>query len=224
MGARADRAALGVSGPASPGGLALLVHEVKSPVAALESIRDAMRAAPIEARDTAELVHLALAACVALERIVREAPIATVQMRKTDLASILRETAAAAQLRGGRVRTPPTLALPHVDADPVRIRQALDNLVANALVHTAGADVILDACVEDESVVLTVTDHGRGIPASDQERIFEPGVRLDSSHPGSGLGLAVVKTIAEAHGGSVSVRSSPADGATFALVLPLPRA
>jgi signal transduction histidine kinase len=52
-------------------------------------------------------------------------------------------------------------------------------------------------------------------------RVFEPGVRLGSDYAGSGLGLSVVKEIAEAHGGRVRVRSAPGEGATFTLVLPL---
>jgi two-component system sensor histidine kinase BaeS len=112
--------------------------------------------------------------------------------------------------------------VPEVVADPVRIRQALDNLVANALAHTSeDGEVFLDARVEGGDVVLSVTDSGPGIPEAEQARIFEPGVRLGSAYPGSGLGLAVVRAIAEAHGGRVAVRSVPAEGATFSLTVPL---
>ena len=73
---------------------------------------------------------------------------------------------------------------------------------------------------EGDSVVIAVADEGDGIAPADLERIFEPGVRLTDARPGSGLGLAVVRTIARAHGGEVEVESSPGQGATFRLVLP----
>ncbi len=68
--------------------------------------------------------------------------------------------------------------------------------------------------------MIAVTDEGEGIASDDVARVFEPGVRLTAARPGSGLGLAVVRTIAHAHGGEVEVESSPGQGATFRLVLP----
>jgi signal transduction histidine kinase len=70
------------------------------------------------------------------------------------------------------------------------------------------------------TIVVAVSDEGEGIPAADLERVFEPGVRLTAKRPGSGLGLAVVRAIARAHGGEVEVESTPGQGATFRLVLP----
>ena len=71
------------------------------------------------------------------------------------------------------------------------------------------------------NVLLAVEDHGPGIPADEQERIFDAGVRLDTRRPGTGLGLAVVRAIAEAHRGALSVQSTPGRGAMFTLQLPL---
>ena len=116
----------------------------------------------------------------------------------------------------------PTSELPDAALDPVRVRQALENLVANALAQTPdGGEVVLEAGIEGADALLSVTDSGPGIPEDEQMRVFEPGVRLGSGYAGSGLGLAVVKEIAEAHGGRVRVRSSPGAGATFTLVLPV---
>ena len=61
---------------------------------------------------------------------------------------------------------------------------------------------------------------GEGIALADQERIFEPGVRLDWGRPGSGLGLSIARDLAEAHGGSLTVESAWDSGATFRLTLP----
>lgn len=212
-----------MNAPEPPSGLAVLVHELKSPVAALVSIRETVEREPVDSATIAQLLRLALAACAAIERMVRDASLVTIDPRPVDVARLVHDTAAAAELRGGRVRATATPALPEVHVDPVRIRQALDNLLANALAQTADGDVLLEAHAEGDCLVLSVTDSGPGIPPQEQERIFEPGVRLTASYPGSGLGLAVVKTIAEAHGGTVTVRSAPGQGVTFSLVLPLAR-
>jgi two-component system OmpR family sensor kinase len=113
-----------------------------------------------------------------------------------------------------------------IDADPLRIRQVLDNLLANAAVHTPpGTPVRLDVTVEDGAAVVRVTDAGPGIPAAAQERIFDRFYRVDDSrnrgHGGSGLGLSVVHSLVAAHGGSVGVTSEPGR-TTFTVRLPLP--
>lgn len=211
-----------MSEPMAPSRLAILVHEVRSPVAALCAIRETLDAGHDEPEDRSELVRLVLAACVAIERIATDASVATLDVKPVEIARLLRDTAAAAELRGGRVRARSAPDLPEVTVDPVRVRQALDNLVANALAQTsANGEVVVDAHVEGRDVVVSVTDLGPGIPGREHARIFEPGVRLGSAYPGSGLGLAVVKAIAEAHGGRVTVRSAPGEGATISVVLPL---
>ena len=111
--------------------------------------------------------------------------------------------------------------LPLLHADPLRLRQALDNLVSNALVHGAGGEIVVRTSLKGGNVLLAVEDHGPGIPADEQERIFDAGVRLDTRRPGTGLGLAVVRAIAEAHRGALSVQSTPGRGAMFTLQLPL---
>lgn len=207
---------------AIPSRLAILAHEVRSPAAALAAIRETLDAQRIEPEDRAELVRLVLAACTAIERIVTDASLSVIDRQPVDVVRLLRETAAAAELRGGRVRVLDAAPLSEVSLDAVRIRQALDNLVENALAHTTpGGEVLLAVQIEDEDLLLSVSDSGPGIPEAEQERIFEPGVRLGSAYPGSGLGLAVVRTIAEAHGGRVAVRSRPGEETAVTLVLPL---
>jgi len=108
-----------------------------------------------------------------------------------------------------------------VQADPVRLRQAVANLVANAIRHTPrGGRVTLrgaDGLVE-------VVDTGEGIPADELSRVFERFRRVDPSRSratgGSGLGLAIVRQIAEAHGGTVTARSEVGVGTSIALMLP----
>jgi two-component system sensor histidine kinase BaeS len=109
-----------------------------------------------------------------------------------------------------------------LDADPVRIREVLANLVVNAVRHTPrGGSVRLDSSVDGAFVELTVTDTGEGIPPADLERVFDRFHRRADSG-GSGLGLTIVRDLVAAHGGTVRAESSgvPGQGATFRVRLP----
>jgi signal transduction histidine kinase len=105
-----------------------------------------------------------------------------------------------------------------LDADPLRLQQALGNLVDNALRH-GGGEIVLRSAARDGLVELSVSDAGAGFPAEFEERAFERFARADSARTrgGSGLGLAIVKTIAEAHGGSAEI--VPGAGATVRISL-----
>ncbi len=108
----------------------------------------------------------------------------------------------------------------------VLIMQAIDNLVTNAIKYTpAGGEITVTAGVDGEFGVVQVIDTGYGIRADQLERIFEPFVRLKdprtASASGTGMGLNLVKTFVEAHGGYVTVESAPDQGSTFAIYLPL---
>src|ERR1017187_4118281 len=118
-----------------------------------------------------------------------------------------------------------TLTGPGVLGDWDRLTLALDALIENAVDHTdAGAGIELSARREGGSVVLTVADSGPGIPAAEVSRIFSRFSRIDAGRNratgGFGLGLAIVKAIAEAHHGSVQVRSTVGQGSAFELHLP----
>ena len=200
--------------------LAILVHEVRSPVAALRTIAEAARA---DDPGLPTLVELATAACRSIGRLVRDVAAASVELEDVDPGDLVREVVATAELGGARVRALVQDRLPLLRADPSRLRQALDNLVANALVHApSGDEVIVGAVLDDDRVLLSVADRGEGIPPDDLSRIFEAGIRLDDTRPGSGLGLAITKAIAEAHGGTLSVDSEPGRGSTFTIALPAP--
>jgi len=202
--------------------LAILVHEVRSPVAALSAIAETFGDSDVEHAVRRELARLALAACSGIERVVTDAALASVRLEEVDLGALVRDTAAAAALTGARVKVQVATDLPPVEVDPLRLRQALDNLVSNALTHSGSEDdVVVSAAVDGRFVLLSVADRGAGVSSDDQNRIFEAGVRLNPSRPGSGLGLAVARAIAEAHGGTLTVESAPGVGATFTLALPL---
>jgi two-component system sensor histidine kinase BaeS len=114
---------------------------------------------------------------------------------------------------------------PGLTADPVRLRQAVGNLVSNALRHTpAGGSVRLAAHEKDGSVVVEVADTGSGIAAEDLPHVFDRFWRADKSRNrrsgGSGLGLAIVRNLVQAHDGTVEVTSTPGAGTVFVLRLP----
>lgn len=115
-----------------------------------------------------------------------------------------------------------------VDADGQRMRQVVDNLLVNALIHTpVGTAVRITVAGGDQWAVLTVQDEGPGIDPALASRIFEPFFRTDPSRSrtsgGAGLGLAIVAAIVEAHGGTVRVESAPGQGATFEVRIPVVR-
>ena len=116
-----------------------------------------------------------------------------------------------------------------IEADPTLLRQAVANLVDNALKYTpAGGRVGVRAVQQDGQQLICVEDSGLGIAPADQARMFEKFYRARKREAlrekGSGLGLAIVKSIAEQHGGRVSVESRLGAGSTFTLELPLRQA
>jgi two-component system OmpR family sensor kinase len=214
-----------MTSPGEPERLSLLVHEVRSPVAALTAIAVALTDDGLGEPAARDLLVLAIAACRGIERIVGDAAIGPLRLEDVDLASVAREATAAAALGGARVRAVVDVDGAQVRGDPVRLRQVLDNLVANAAAHSPPeAEVVVTVSQVGESVAVAVSDEGPGIPGAEQARIFEPGVRLDPDDDGLGLGLPVARAIAEAHDGTVAVESAPGRGATFTLMVPLARA
>jgi two-component system OmpR family sensor kinase len=113
-----------------------------------------------------------------------------------------------------------------ITGDRDRLRQLVDNLLANVRAHTpAGAPVRVSLRRTEGSAVLAVTDSGPGMTADETAHVFERFYRADVSRSrssgGAGLGLAIVSALAEAHGGAAAVKSEPGRGATFTITLPL---
>jgi two-component system sensor histidine kinase BaeS len=200
--------------------LAVLVHEVRSPVAALAAVAEtAADSSGGESDALPALVRLALAACRAIERIVMDVAIASVRLEPVDLSALVRDAAAAHRVRGADLAVVVDEGL-LVDGDPVRLRQVVDNLITNALVHGGSSEVTVRASRSEGAAHIVVSDDGPGVPTDQLDRIFDAGVRLHADTPGSGIGLALARAIAEAHGGSLEARSTSGQGAAFTLALP----
>ena len=109
--------------------------------------------------------------------------------------------------------------------DAHRLRQVVDNLLSNAVKYnTRGGAVVVTVDRADAAIAICVADDGPGISTNDQGRVFERFFRADavrnSSVHGSGLGLSISRDIVRAHGGDITVRSEPGQGAVFTVRLP----
>ena len=127
-----------------------------------------------------------------------------------------------AELSGREIRVEGRLDAMSIDGDPLRLEQALGNLVDNSLVHGGGA-ITLSARAGVGSVELHVGDEGRGFSTPFLGRAFDRFSRADESRstPGTGLGLAIVALIARAHGGEAHADNASPSGADVWLTLPL---
>lgn len=158
--------------------------------------------------------------------------------RHNDLGELVRGTVSlfhgAATAKGITLRTDAARAV-HSWCDAMQVKQALVNLVSNALKFTpAGGRIEVSARFGSPSssrsgasarrdVEIVVTDTGPGIPPKDRARIFERGVRLDRDRttPGTGLGLAIVRDVMDLHGGTVRIEDTPGGGTSIVLVFPV---
>jgi PAS domain S-box-containing protein len=124
-----------------------------------------------------------------------------------------------------KIKTEIAPALPALRANPIRLRQVLDNVVGNAIKYShASGEVFISIRSEQNQIILQVTDQGPGIPPVDQPHIFDKfyrGTNVDSRVEGSGLGLAIVKNIVESHQGRIWVESAIGKGSSFFIVLPV---
>jgi PAS domain S-box-containing protein len=109
-------------------------------------------------------------------------------------------------------------------ANPIRIRQMMDNLVGNAIKYTPqGGTIHVGVSMEENQIILVVSDSGPGIPAGEHSKIFDKFYRASNAPDevsGSGLGLAIVKSIVDSHQGRVWVESATGKGSSFFVVLP----
>jgi signal transduction histidine kinase len=218
--------------------VSLVSHELRSPMAAVigaaRTLQDRWRTLTVEQRD-AFLALIAdetnrLAALIGdvLDTSRIEAGTFSYSFTDVDLARLVDDAVATASVGQDEVRIRAEVGqLPLVRGDRERLRQVISNLIDNAIKYSpAGDEVRVTAGQENGAIRIAVTDHGPGIPYDQQRLIFEKFGRAEvpgGSKPGTGLGLFIARSIAEAHGGTVDVRSRPPEGATFVLTIPITR-
>jgi K+-sensing histidine kinase KdpD len=216
--------------------VSLVSHELRSPMAAVigaaRTLEQRWRELSPEQRESFlaliadETNRLAGLVSDVLDTSRIEAGTFSYSFDEVDVGRLARDAAAAAALGQDEVQVTATVREPllRVRGDAERLRQVLTNLVENAVKYSpAGGEVQLSAYAHGGRVLVDVSDLGPGIAAEHHELIFEKFGRVNSGgqgKPGSGLGLFIARSIAEAHGGSLDVHSAPRRGATFTLTLP----
>jgi signal transduction histidine kinase len=216
--------------------VSLVSHELRSPMAAVigaaRTLQDRWRMLTAEQRESFlaligdETTRLAALVGDVLDTSRIEAGTFSYRFEEVDLERLVAEAAETAALAQQEVRVVASVVgkLPQTRGDRVRLRQILGNLIENAVKYSPeGGEVRVSAAAANGAVRITVRDDGPGIPPDQQTRIFEKFGRVDvpgASKPGTGLGLFIARSIAEAHGGSLEVSSEPERGSTFTLTLP----
>ena len=215
--------------------VSLVSHELRSPMAAVIGSARTLQARWRELRPEQREAFLAVIAdeSTRLSALVGdvldtsriEAGTFGYRFDDVDLGEVLRDSVAAAEIGQDEVRLSAELptTLPSVRGDPERLRQLVDNLISNAIKYSdSGGEVGVEAATDDGHLVVRVRDTGPGIQPEHQVQIFEKFGRAGgSAKPGTGLGLFLSRSFAEAHGGSLDVESTPGKGAVFILRLPV---
>lgn len=210
--------------------LADVSHELRTPLAILQGELEAM----IDGVHPTDEAHLS----AAVEEIrmltglvedlrtlaLAEAGTLALHFETTDLSILAQEVAASfeslAAKAGVRLQVETSDDLPLIELDPLRIRQVLGNLVANALRYApAGSDVLIAGERRGDGVTLSVVDRGPGIAPEVLPHLFDRFAKSDESR-GSGLGLAIARRLVEAHGGTIRAERSAEGGTAIRLELP----
>jgi signal transduction histidine kinase len=208
-------------------------HELRSPLSNLRGTIEVALRRPRAASDYQETLGVALAELERLGRLVQglltlsRAGVGRLALdrRSTDLTEVAARAVGAHAPRA--VAREVALRLDAgapvvVEADADRLREVVDNLLDNALrLAPKGSSIRVGVSRHDGRCVLEVEDAGPGLTADEQARVFEPFARGAAPRgDGAGLGLAIARAVAEAHGGHLGVRSTPGAGAIFRLELP----
>lgn len=195
---------------------AMIAHEIRNPLAALKGHAQLLEESLPDAGAPRQRASRVVGLATRLERLlgelldfVRESPI---RRAPVDPTGLLRELASEL---GGDVDVADGATQPS-PIDAPRVRMALTNLLRNARRVSPG-QVVARAELQGDALVFLVRDKGPGVPESERERIFEPFISRDSR--GVGLGLAIVRRVAELHDGTASVRNLDDGGAEFSLRL-----
>jgi two-component system phosphate regulon sensor histidine kinase PhoR len=212
-------------------------HELRTPVTVIRGYAETLGDGLI-ARDPVTATRFAAVIRTHAERLTAlisdlltlsqlEAQGASLTLISTNLQERLRRSCALiapqAEAKGIKLRSA-TIPAVQVLADPPRLEQILFNLLDNAVKYTpAGGEVLVNATLAEETIEVSISDSGPGIPPAAQERIFERFYRVDAGRSreegGTGLGLAIVKHLVSQHGGTIRGANRPGGGSIFTVTL-----
>lgn len=202
-------------------------HELRTPITVIRGHLELMGDDP---QDRAETLALVTDELDRMNRMVddlltlakAEQP-GFLDIEEVELADLTVSVVAKARALGERKWRVDEVAEARIPADRQRLTQALMQLASNAVRHTADdGQIAVGSAVQDGFVRLWVRDDGPGVPPADREKIFRRFLRgRTGGHEGAGLGLAIVRSIAEAHGGTVAVEDAPGGGACFVITIPM---
>jgi two-component system sensor histidine kinase BaeS len=214
-----------------------IAHELRTPLAVqranLEALQDGVY--PLTAENLAPVIeqNYLLTRLVEDLRTLALADAGQIELERapTDLTVLVQRMVERFQPQASSQHVslsfiPPTLPIPQISADAIRLEQVLTNLLSNALRYTPEAGRIdLRLSTTDGSIRLSIHDSGPGIPEESMPYIFERFYRVDKSRAraegGTGLGLAIARQLARAHGGDLTATNHASGGALFTLILPV---
>jgi two-component system sensor histidine kinase BaeS len=206
--------------------MADVAHELRTPLTVLQGRLEGLvdNVYPLDKTQIAQLLE----ETQVLSRLVddlrtlalSDAGALPLQKETTDLVLLANDVVHSMQGRGAAITPLASNRVVLIDVDPIRVREVLTNLLANAIRHTPSEGRIEVALTEAAGVVtVAVSDTGEGIAADELPRLFDRFYKGSESR-GSGLGLAIAKGIVTAHGGNISADSTPGQGTTIRFSLP----
>ena len=215
--------------------LANMSHELRTPLNGIIGLAEllSLEIEDTSMREHAEIIrdsgqHLMAVLNDVLDLAKVESNRISLNVEKFDLKALIMASVALQRLntsvKGVELIADLPTAPCEIEADPVRLRQVVDNLLSNATKFTHEGTITIRVCEQQEQMMITVIDSGIGIPEDELERIFEPFYQAENfltrHHRGTGLGLPLARQMVELMGGSLDVEPTPGKGSTFTVTLP----
>jgi two-component system sensor histidine kinase KdpD len=213
-----------------------VTHDLRTPLTAIRAAVTTLASQPeLAEAERAELVSIVDEESARLDRLIGQAvemaqldaEVLRIQAKPQDVRELIETTVEEMQslLRGREVEISVDESLPSVPMDRTLVHRVLLHLLENAVAYSAPASAVAVRAARDEyRLIVTVADRGQGIDPADQPFVFDKffrGRNQAGRHSGTGMGLAIVRAILEAHGGTIELISKPGQGTEFTFSLPL---